>query len=134
MTSKDIQNQLKDMIKMWETSPDQIYDDSDETYTRPRKNRSADSLVKAIRNGSQNFTPASKTDYGFDMFSEAQQETFRCYQIAVLKDKVTADQLHEACISKNLNGLLAKCKNVVKSESYKKLQEKGGVKTAWDNM
>ena len=134
MTSKELQNQLKDMIKMWANSADEIYDDSDETYTRPRKNRSADSLVKAIRNGNRNFTPASKTDYGFDMFSEAQQETFRCYQIAIFKDKVTADQLHEACISKNLNGLLAKCKNVVKSESYKKLQEKGGVKTAWDNM
>ena len=127
-------NQLKDMIKMWETSPDQIYNDSDETYTRPNKNRSADSLVKAIICGDRYFTPASKTDYGFDMFSKARQETYRCFQIAVLKDHITADQLHEACISKNLNELLAKCKNVVKSESYKKLQEKGGVKTAWDNM
>ena len=134
MSSKDIKNQLKDVIKMLTNSDGDIYDDSDETYTRPCKNRSADSLVKAIKNGDRYFTPAAKTDYGFDMFSRAQQETFRCYQIAVLKDHVTADQLHEACVSKNLNGLLAKCKNVVKSKSYSKLMDKDGVKTAWDNM
>ena len=133
MTSNDIQNQLNDMIKMWANSDDQIYED-DETYKRTCKNSSAVSLVKAIRKGDKYLSPAAKTDYGFDMFSKAKKETFQCYQIAVLKDGVTVDQLNEACMSKDLNGLLAKCKNVVKSKSYSSLQAKGGVKTVWDNM